>query len=392
MKLRWTLALAAWLGGIGCIGQISLAPHLNREADLAPAAAAGRYGTVLERAAAFEKQNEGSKDVHWYRVWRAVAMVGLNQYAQADALLDSVLADVSAARVTPAQPERLRMFVYDLKAEAARGLGQPSVAVDLLDQALAIATRVELESDGDCDREVMLAGRHQQLEDVANEAGMVPRAARAHAEMATHFEAWAKCKRLEDFPALAALSSVVAAHQRAGAAVAPVIPPTNARLPPAVPPPVVAPPPPAAAPAVAPPPPPAAPAGPPSRPEDLPVAAGKYAPVNPQPWTAGTEAIAPLLSKRAPGAQTDMMIRTDGRFHALRVTLARPAARLSALLPVFRTAVVFFERTRAVSPVAEQVVVVSGDVSVLADKAAVMDLFLERIDGPAFLSRLTRLP
>jgi len=388
---RWILALVCGLTGTGCIGQLSLAPHLNREADLAPAAAAGRYGTVLERAAAFEKQNEASKDVHWYRVWRAVAMVGLGQHAQAVTLLDTVLADVSAARVTPAQPERLRMFIYDLKASALRAQGQVPAAVGLLDQALSIAQRVDLESDGECDRDAMLAGRHQQIEDFAQQAGMVPRAARAQADAATHFGAWAKCKRLEDYPALSSLSSLVDAHTRSGA-VAPVIPKTNAQVPPPVAlPPAAAPPAPAPAPAAAAPAP--APAkGPAQRPEQLGLASTSYAPVASKPWQPGLQAIEPLLSKRAPGAQTGMLISTDGRHHALRVTLARSASKLRDLLPVFRTSVVFFERTRAVRPTASHVVVVSGKISVLAPKSAVMDLFLEKIDGPTFLSRLSRLP
>lgn len=387
---RWILALVCGAAGTGCIGQLSLAPHLNRESDLAPAAAAGRYGTVLERAAAFEKQNEASKDVHWYRVWRAVAMVGLGQHAQAVTLLDTVLADVSAARVTPAQPERLRMFIYDLKASALRAQGQLPAAVGLLDQALSIAGRVELESDGDCDRDAMLAGRHQQIEDFAQQAGMVPRAARAQADAATHFAAWAKCKRLEDYPALSSLSSLVDAQKRQG--VAPVIPKTNAQRPPPVAlPPAAAPAAPAAAPAVAPPAP--APAkGPAERPEQLGLARTSYAPVAAKPWQSGLQAIEPLLSKRAPKAQTGMLISTDGRHHALRVTLARSASKLRDLLPVFRTSVVFFERTRAVRPTASHVVVVSGKISVLAPKSAVMDLFLEKIDGPTFLSRLSRLP
>ncbi len=388
MTMKW-LCSVALLTSTGCIGNLTLAPHLNREADLAPAAAAGRYSTVLERAAGFEKQNEASKDVHWYRAWRAAAMVGLGQAAQAEALLDKVLSDISAARVSPAQPERLRLFIYDLKASAALAQGQAARAVGLLDQSLGIAEYLDLESNGDCDQDLMLAARHQQIEDMATAAGIVPRSARAHGQMGQRFEAWVKCKRLEDYPAFSALPTIVAAVQRSGAA-GPVIPKTNARLPPAVIAPV---PPKRVAPKPAPPPPPAPAAkAPANSPAALAVAGVKYAPVNPAPWQEGLQAIAPLVAKRAPGAQTDMLIRTDGGQHALRIRLARPARNLEALLPVFRTAVVFFERTRGIQPAALKVVVVSGGVSVLADKAAVMQLFLAQVDAVGFISQLTRLP
>ena len=87
-----------------------------------------------------------------------------------------------------------------------------------------------------------------------------------------------------------------------------------------------------------------------------------------------------------------MLIRTDGRHHAVRIQLSKPKRRLTDLVAVFRSAVVFFESTRAVKPTADQVVVVSGKVSVIADKAAVMDLFLDRVDAAGFIARLSKLP
>ena len=79
------VAALALLGQAACLGKMTLAPHLSREQDLGPPAVAGRHSTVLERANAFEAQNQASKDVYWYRTWRAVAMLGLGQPAEASA-------------------------------------------------------------------------------------------------------------------------------------------------------------------------------------------------------------------------------------------------------------------------------------------------------------------
>lgn len=382
------VAALALLSQAACLGKMTLAPHLSREQDLGPPAVAGRHSTVLERANAFEAQNQASKDVYWYRTWRAVAMLGLGQPAEASALLDQVLSEMTTAKSAPAQPERLRMFVYDLKAQAALAQGDPRGALDFLERAYGLAERVELESDGDCDRHLVLAARLAQQEEVATQAGAVPRAAKAKADMTAAAEKWSDCKRRQDYPSMAALPALVVALTRSDRPVSAVVPPTNAPMPPpavATPAPVAPPP---AAPVVAPAPVAPAPAGGFAA---LKVAPGMYAPVNPAAWKDGLDAVAPLLEKRAPGARTDMQIRTDGRFHALRITLAKPAKAPAELVPVFRSAVVFFERTRAVKPAAEQVVVVSGDVSVVADKAAIMDLFLERVDEAAFVARLGRL-
>lgn len=385
-----TLAALGLLSQAACLGKVTLAPHLSREQDLAPPAAAGRYSTVLERANGFEAQNAASKDVYWYRTWRAVAMLGLGQPAEAAALLDQILSEMTTAKSAPAQPERLRMFVYDLKAQAALAQGDPRSALDFLERAYGLAERVELESDGDCDRHLVLAARLVQQEEVATLAGAVPRAGKAHADMGVEAERWSACKRRQDFVSMVGLPAMVAALAQGARPVAAVVPPTSAPLPP----PVALPP--AAPPPAAPPPAAPAPVAPAPAPlargfAALPMAPGKYAPVNPAAWQGGIDAVAPLLSKRAPGATTDMQIRTDGRFHALRITLAKPVKGPEELVPVFRSTVVFFEQTRQVKPAPEQVVVVSGDVSVVADKAAIMDLFLERLDEAAFVARLQRV-
>src|SRR5688500_12231659 len=162
--------LAGFSAGCGALGgRVSLAPHLSREQDLGPAAAAGRFGVVADRAAAFENQNQSSRDVHWYRAWRAGAMIGLGQIDDAMTLLDRLLSDVAVSNPAPAQSDRLRVFVYDLKARAMIAQGRPEAALPELERAYQLAQEVPLETSGDCDRPLMLASRSRQLADLASQ-------------------------------------------------------------------------------------------------------------------------------------------------------------------------------------------------------------------------------
>lgn len=386
MHKRIALLTFALLGLTACAGRV-FAPHLSREQEMAPAAAAERYGAVLDKAAAFEKQNTQSRDLPWYRAWRAAGMIGLGQAEQAGVLLEEIHREVSVAVSPPAQADRLRMFLFELQAKVALARGQPAEALGLLERAFAIAAEVPLESRGPCDRDVMLAARLAQLAEVARAAGSAGRAASATDERGRALGRWARCLAAVDYPGMAPIEALA----QAVTSVAAPLPVAPLEAPPAVAPvaaPVVAPKP---APAAAqPPPPPPPPAPEPMGLGAIPLITGTYAPVNPSPYQPGLDAVAPLLRAQHKDTRTEIVIRTDGHHHALRVLIPRKYARPEELVPAFKGTMAFFEAVRAVTPKVDRVMVSGEGFEVMATFDDVLDLFLERIDERGFVGRLKR--
>ena len=113
------LLILALLASFGCKGSLVRSPHRSREAELAPAAAEGRFSSVVERAGVFETQNARSREVHWYKVWRGAGMISLGQIDEGEAVVDAVLSTLSQPGLQIAEAARLRMFAYDQKAKAA---------------------------------------------------------------------------------------------------------------------------------------------------------------------------------------------------------------------------------------------------------------------------------
>lgn len=382
-SLRLFTALLALLT-TACLGRVTLAPHLNRERELAPEAASGRHSALLDRAAAFEKQNAKSRDVHWYRTWRAVAMIGLEQHQQALDLLADIQQKIASAKSSPAQPERLRMFIYDLEARAYLATGRPVEALGKLDRSLEIAKEVSLETSGDCDREMLLFARNRQLEAVATAAGEQSRAKKAHEEAESRFSRYGKCLAAIDYPSLAAATEISFGGAPAVAVAPRPAPPVAAPPPPAPPPPRRGAPPP-------PPPPPAkAPAGSSSL-ASIPVIGGQYAPVSDASHRAGFSAVKPLLAGPLEGAKLGVVIRTDGRHHALHVKATKPLGSAVELAEALKSLVIFFENTRNSKPAVTYVLVESGADRILASRQDVFDLFLERVEPAAVVPRLRRV-
>jgi hypothetical protein len=374
----------------GCL-KGALAPHLSREAELAPAAASDRFGTVLDKATAFERQNEKSRDVYWYRLWRASAMIEMGQTQDGLQLIDEVMREVAVAGKTPAQPDRFRMFALDLQARGMLVLDRPAEALPLLERALGLAQDVGLETRSDCDREIMLASRKKQIEEVAARAGDGDRASSVHAEVERHLDRWTKCLTSRDFPGMRALSSLTEGMKKNGTtevAAAPVaIPPPAV----AIAPPPPAPPPPAAK--VLPPP----PAPPAAAPEgswiaSLSRASDRFAPIDATPYQGGLDAVLPLVRKHAgKGASGSIAIRSDGKFRALRLELPRALQKAEELEPLFEATVVFFEQTRSVQPGVDRVILATKEYEAMATKADIFELFVDKIDVRTFVSRLQRL-
>jgi hypothetical protein len=385
----WITAACSFGGG-----RMSLAPHLSRETELGPAAAAGRYGVVMDRASAFESQNQASRDVHWYRAWRASAMLGLGQVDEAAALLDKVLTDIANTSPAPAQADRLRIFVYDLRARAALVQNRPGEALADLERSFSLASEVQLETNGDCDRSLMLASRSRQLSDVAAAAGNAGRADSAKGAMERHLDKFSKCLAEQDYPGMTVVETLMLALSKSQpAAVAAVQPAVVAE--PVVAPPVVAKKPAEpvkTAPVVAQPKP-AAPADPAA---NMPSVRAQYAPIDPTPWRAALESAAALAAKHAPNLKADVVIRTDGQHHALRLKAVLPKYQNpTELVPLFRSTVVFFEQARSIEPKVDRVVVVveaaSGVTQILATRADVLELFQDRLDAAGFVKKLVRV-
>lgn len=384
------LLAATWLvTAFGCAGGLVLAPHRNRESELGPAATEGRYGAVLDRASNFEKQNAKSRDVYWYRVWRAAAMISLGQVEEGDQLVATVLDEMSSISVNTAEPERLRMFAFDLRAKAALARQQPAQALPFLDRALSFALEVKPDTGSRCDVDVMIASRHSQIADVAAAAGDADRSQRAHAQAEQKLEQWALCLGRQDFPALAALVIQKGVISRNGAP-ASTAAPASVPVAPAAAPPQPSPPPPAL---VAPPP--VAPA-PSAGSTGLSVQSVRYGPVDASPYRVAADNLVRLVERSYKGTQADALIRVDGSKRALRLRL--PAKKLdgvNALIPVFKNTVMFFEQIREVQPKLDEVLIAvetpSGTTQVLAQRADVFDLFLDRLDDAGFLKRVVEV-
>jgi hypothetical protein len=384
------LALMAALG-LGCAGGLVTAPHRSRERELAPAAAESRSSVVAERAAYVERQNPKSRDVYWFRAWRAQGLLGLGQLAEGEQLVDQTTQELGYPEVSVAEPQRLRMFLLDLKAQAALARQSPQDALVSMERALSIALEVKPSTGGDCDADLALAARNRRLSDVAQASGDEARARRAEAEVARRLEAWSICLARLDFPAMQPLwatkgrlavgdgaPSVVAV---AAPAPAPRAAPVSAA--PAAPAPATP-----AAPAAAP-----VPAAPKGASLGLRTVSHKYGPFDPTPYKDAMEPLIRVVERSYKGAKGDTVIRLDGARRALRLTIAtKKLEGVAALAPIFKACVVFFEKTREVEPKIDEVMVVvetaDGPITLLAQKSDVFDLFVERIDAAGFAGRV----
>lgn len=402
--LRAGLATSLVAGALasGCSGGLVMSPHRSREGELGVAAAEGRPASVIERASTYEKQNAKSRDVYWYRVWRASAMISLGQPAEGEALLDQVLTEIAAPEITVAEPQRLRMFAYDEKARAALVRQDAPAALGFLDRALALALEVPPSGGSACDRDLVIAARYRQILDTAQMAGDAGRAARAEGEVAKRLGEWSVCLASRDYPAmqvLLALKGVVGAPAAApvAAAVAPPSAPTKpAAKPTPAPAPVATAPTPTAAPAPVVPPPAPKPPGPVVLSTGLRTVNVRYAPVDPTPYKDPMESVLKLIERQYKGAQADALIRVDGGRRALRVRYATKRFEgVPSLLPLFKNMVVFFERTRDVEPKIDEVLVqveaADGTVQVVAQRSDIFDLFVDKIDDAGFQARLVEV-
>lgn len=379
-----------------CQTTLVSAPHRSRESDLGPAAAEGRYGSVMERASTFEKQNLKSRDVYWYRVWRAGAMIGLGQVDEGEKLLDEVLSEISAPEVNPAEIGRLRMFAFDLKARAAIAKQQPAPALGYLDRAMSLALDLKPDTGSKCDYDLMIAARQKQIVEVSAMAGDQDRMTRTQNLLDRRLEDWALCLARKDFPAMQALSVLkgnVGAVPAAALAAAPAAPAQATPAPVAAAPAAPAPAPATPAPvAVAPQPvASAAPAG-----LGIQVSSVRYGPIDASPYKTSMENAVRLVERQHKGVQADTMIRVDGSRRALRLRV--PMKKLDSahdLVPIFKNTVVFFEQTRDVQPKIDEVLIAAetpgGTTQVVAQRSDIFDLFVDRIDVASFTKRLVEV-
>jgi hypothetical protein len=386
------LSISLSFGSVACAGggRISLAPHLSRETELGPAAANGRFGVVMDRAAAFENQNLGSRDVHWYRAWRASAMLGLGQVDEAIALLDRALSDIASTPTAPAQADRLRVFIYDLRARGFLMKERPADALPDLDRSFSLASEVDLETNGDCDRALMLSARARQLQDVAAAAGDGARVETAKVALERQLERWQKCYAERDYPGMLVVETL--AKSLSGQVIvaqAQAQPQPKPQQPVAIDPPakksepVKHEPPPEKAKPVA-------------DVAQLPTVRAQYAPIDPLPWKSAIDSAIALGGKHASSLKGDIVIRTDGGHHALRLRANVPKYSAPVdLAPLFRATVVFFEQARSIEPKVDRVMIVveaaGGTTQLLANRADVLELFQDRLDALAFSKKLVRV-
>lgn len=373
---------------------------------MAPAAAEGRFDSVIELAGRHEAQNPGSRDVHWYRVWRAAAMIGLGQVDEGEQLIDSVLSEVSQPGVNVADSGRLRMFAADQKAKAALTRNKPAEALTQLERAVSIAADTSVDG-GPCARPLVLAGRWTKIGDISMKIGDGARLQKARGRVQRYVEDWSLCLTKLDYPGNQSVTALVPKLTILGAAPAPA-----AMVPVAAPVATVATPiaKPVAKPVAEPAPPKDPPAGeapaatpeavvlpePPATPQPkkgLTVVRAKYAPIAATPWQPHIDTIEKLLKRRDPSLVADTMIRTDGVHRALRLRMkAKNVPESSTLVPIFKGTVIFFENTRDVDPSLSQVLIsietASGTRHVLANKTDIIDLFVDRIDEATFIDRL----
>lgn len=388
------LSIILSLGSVSCAGggRMSLAPHLSRETELGPAAANGRFGVVMDRAGAFETQNPGSRDVHWYRVWRATAMLGSGQIDESLALLDRVLSDISSTPTAPAQADRLRIFIYDTRARGLLAQGRASEALADLDRAFSLASEVDLETNGDCDRSLMLAARARQLQDVAAGAGDGARVETAKVALDRQLERWQKCYAERDYPGMLVVESLAKAL---GSSAPQVVVQAQPKEQPKPQQPVAIDPPAKKSEPVKQEPP-AQKTQPPADTAQLAVVRAQYAPIDPAPWKAAIDSAIALGSKHASSLKADVVIRTDGGHHALRLHARVPKyAAPVDLAPLFRSTVVFFEQARAIEPKVDRVIIIvdasGGTTQLLANRADVLELFQDRLDAASFAKKLVRV-
>ena len=100
----------------------------------------------------------------------------------------------------------------------------------------------------------------------------------------------------------------------------------------------------------------------------------------------------PLVKKHAGRtASASMAISADGRHRALRVAVPKRFARTDELVPLFEATVIFFEQTRGVEDGSDRVILATKDHDVMATKADIFDLFVDKIDARTFASRLQRI-
>lgn len=396
-KLLLTLAFSSTCF-TACQTSFVMSPHRSRETELAPAAAEGRYASVMERASTFEKQNAKSRDVHWYRVWRASAMIALGQVDEGDALIDNVLTDLSVPENTAAEISRLRMFAYDLKAKAAVAKQQPAQALGYLDRSMSLALDHKPETGSKCDYDLMIAARMQQIVTLAQSSGDQDRASRTRLQLDRKLEDWALCLGRADFPSMQVVAAVkgnlgvapviaAAGVPAAPVAAAPVAVAPVAAAPVAPAPVAVAPAPVAAAPA---------PVAPPPAGLGLQTTSVRYGPIDASPYKLPMENAVRLVERQHKGVQADALIRVDGSKRALRLRV--PMKKLDAaadLVPIFKNTVVFFEQTRDVQPKIDEVLLAvetpAGTTQVVAQRGDIFDLFVDRLDVPAFTKRLVEV-
>lgn len=397
-----TLVSAACLSALiltsfGCKSAL-LAPHRARERELAPAAAEGRFAAVIDRAAMFENQNASSRDVYWYRMWRAAAMIGLDQVDQGEDVVDDILADLSLPSVKVNEVGRLRQFGYDQKAKAALARKDLPAAVKQLELALSLAVDTPLSSGGACDKPLMLAGRYHQLAELHRRTGKRRKVAKATSKVTRYVEDWTVCLARADYPGMHMVTALAPMFepQVAAVAVAPAAPVAPVAAPAAAPAPA------APEPAPAPEPRPTAP------PEEDPAPAAsaaphqfkrtraQYAPIDPAPWQAHIDVAVSLLKRSAPTVKGDVVIRVDGAKHALRLRMEAEALPSSAdLVKLFERTNIFFDGIRGIDPEIDQVLISfatpSGQQSLVAQKNDVVDLFIRRLNERSFLDRVRAL-
>jgi hypothetical protein len=118
--------------------------------------------------------------------------------------------------------------------------------------------------------------------------------------------------------------------------------------------------------------------------------------VDAAPWKAALDALAQLLRAQDPSARLDIVIRTDGQHHAVRITrrVSKPS-ELEALVALFRSTVPFFDQVRDTKPEVDEVLLIeerpAGPIQVLGQRRDVVDLFIDRIDAKKFVERLAEL-
>jgi len=381
----------------GCKGAL-LSPHRARERELAPAAAEDRWAAVIDRAAMFESQNAGSRDVHWYRIWRAAAMIGLDQVDEGEDVVDEILSDLSRPGIKVNEVGRLRQFAYDQKAQAALSRNDLKGAIKQLELSLSLAVDTPLSSGGPCDKPLMLVGRYQQLAELTAKAKAKRKHAKAKSKLSRYAEDWTVCLARSDYPGMHMVTGLQAILEGQGT---PMVAMVSARAPAPEPEPEPEPDPepepepvrradpdPALQPDPAPEPAPTQ--------RNFATTRAEYAPVDASPWQEHIDVAISLLRKRQPSVQGDVVIRIDGAKHALRLTMDASEVPSGAdITQLFEKTNLFFDGIRGMEPEIDQVVLTfetaRGPRSLVANKGDIIDLFIRRLNEESFLKRVRAL-